>query len=520
MQVPPAFACPITGYCMLDPVMAADGNTYERVAIQQWLQHQCTSPMTRATLEFVDLYPNHEKKAEINGWRKSQKPGQPHAKAPKTNKPRLDKLTWATTPSQAVDELNSLISSVKSGSCELTKSQLNRIRGCLSADQHMWTQKVQRKFQALEGHCLGYAASSNSRESEAAGLSNLSSEDSEEVLQPFESCLNDNIQSVTDSDVTQMVPRSNQMQFDARGQMGSIRSPAKLDHSPCANQPSAQCLQTKEFEDIEQKADLRNNQTMFDITPRHTDREAEVKVSASVSARGGATLNLATNGDDSDEDFHECRDFLMGEGTTTSAVSRSPGPIALCEYDFPTNYDFPSNSSMDLEATLGQGYTGFAVDEAACATTFSESVTKTTSRDRASAPYTAASLKKQTVPELRALCSDKGLENSGRKDDLINRILSGASPFISREDSFPHTSLHRSQSEATFETLESSYGDYGARLSLDSNSRRPKRVLESDEIESATKLKHSKSVGDLHSAFADDFYIEEGFEPSALFSDL
>merc|ERR1712166_633969 len=501
MQVPPAFACPITGYCMLDPAMAADGNTYERVAIQQWLQRQRTSPMTRATLEFVDLYPNHEKKAEIDRWRKSQESGQPHAKPkpnkPRLDKPRLDKLTWATTPVQAADELNNLILLVKSGSCELTKSQLNRIRGCLTADQHMWTQKVQRKFQALEGHCLGYASSSNSRDSEGAGLSNFNSEDSEEVLQPSES---DNIQSVTDSDLTQMVPRSNQMQIDGRGQMGSIRSPAQPDHSPGANQPSAQYLQTP----------WCHGQTMFDMTPRHTDREAELKVSASVSARGGVALNLATNGGDSDEDFHECRDFLMAEGTTnTSAVSRSPGPIELCEYDFPTNYDFPANSSMDLEATLGEGYTGFAVDKPACATTFSESVTKKTSRDPVSAPYTAASLKKQTVPELRALCSDIGLELSGRKDDLINRILCGASPFISREHSFLPTSLHRSQSEATFETLESSYGDYGARLSLDSNSRRPKRVLESDEIESATKLKHSKSVGDLHSAFADDFYIED-----------
>ena len=171
-QFPSSFACPLTGLCMLNPVMAADGHTYEHAAIFHWLQHQCTSPKTGTTLDFLDLYPNHEKKAEIDAWRKSQM--KPQQSEVKKNRPRLDKLTWATTPSQAVDELEKLIEMVKANECEFSRQQLNRIRGCLSADQHMWTQKVQRKFQALEGHCLGLlqaAAPSVSTDSPLPALS-------------------------------------------------------------------------------------------------------------------------------------------------------------------------------------------------------------------------------------------------------------------------------------------------------------------------------------------------------------
>jgi len=504
MQVPSAYACPITGYCMLDPVMAADGNTYERVAIQQWLLHQRTSPMTRAALDFTDLYPNHEKKADIDVWRKSQQPGQLHAKSkPKTNRP-LYKLTWATTPGQAIDELNNLILSVNIGGCDLTKSQLNRIRGCLSRDPQVWMPKTQRKFQALEAECLRSATSSNSRDSEVAWLSNLSSEDSDEVLQPFGSCLSDQIQSATDSDVTQAVPRSNQMQFDVHNQLDSNQTPAKLLHD--SNQPLAQCLQTPWCHSHGQK--------MFDLTPPRADTAAGVSVTAAVPAR--VALDLAT---DDTEDFHECRDFLVTERNTDiqMSVASHLGPIELCE---PTNYEFPPSSSMThLEATTGDGYIGFALDEAACATTVSESVTKQASRDTASA--TAVSLKKQPFPEFGALCADTGWEPSGRQDDPNNRILNDSPPFFSPmiilNDSFPPLSLPKSQSEATFETLESSYGDDGARVPLDSNSRRPKRMLESDGIESTTKLKHSKSVGDWHSAPDDYFNIADSYYNS-LFS--
>ena len=47
---PPSFFCPITQEVMVDPVMCADGHTYERHAIERWLQEHRTSPKTNAML--------------------------------------------------------------------------------------------------------------------------------------------------------------------------------------------------------------------------------------------------------------------------------------------------------------------------------------------------------------------------------------------------------------------------------------------------------------------------------------
>lgn len=50
--------CPITQDFMRDPVMAADGQTYERSAIFKWLQSHNTSPYTGAILKSKELTPN------------------------------------------------------------------------------------------------------------------------------------------------------------------------------------------------------------------------------------------------------------------------------------------------------------------------------------------------------------------------------------------------------------------------------------------------------------------------------
>jgi hypothetical protein len=42
---------------MTDPVTTADGHTYERKAIEQWLQEHNTSPLTNQPLEHKNLVP-------------------------------------------------------------------------------------------------------------------------------------------------------------------------------------------------------------------------------------------------------------------------------------------------------------------------------------------------------------------------------------------------------------------------------------------------------------------------------
>lgn len=40
-----SFLCPITRELMTDPVVDPDGNSYERSAIENWLQEHSTSPI-------------------------------------------------------------------------------------------------------------------------------------------------------------------------------------------------------------------------------------------------------------------------------------------------------------------------------------------------------------------------------------------------------------------------------------------------------------------------------------------
>ena len=43
---------------MVDPVIAADGHTYERDAVEKWLQRSSASPVTGFKLASKELLPN------------------------------------------------------------------------------------------------------------------------------------------------------------------------------------------------------------------------------------------------------------------------------------------------------------------------------------------------------------------------------------------------------------------------------------------------------------------------------
>jgi uncharacterized protein YegL len=51
-------SCPITGQHMKDPVTTPDGNTYEKEAIEKWLENHNTEPQTRSILRINQLIPN------------------------------------------------------------------------------------------------------------------------------------------------------------------------------------------------------------------------------------------------------------------------------------------------------------------------------------------------------------------------------------------------------------------------------------------------------------------------------
>ena len=67
-RTPPSlFVCPLTYEVMTDPVVAADGFTYERAAISRWLLVAQRSPMTNKPMQRV-LVPNHALRSSIQEW--------------------------------------------------------------------------------------------------------------------------------------------------------------------------------------------------------------------------------------------------------------------------------------------------------------------------------------------------------------------------------------------------------------------------------------------------------------------
>jgi hypothetical protein len=58
-NIPDSFLCPITQEILEDPVCAADGQTYERSALEEWFRRgKRSSPLTGAPLEHINVTPN------------------------------------------------------------------------------------------------------------------------------------------------------------------------------------------------------------------------------------------------------------------------------------------------------------------------------------------------------------------------------------------------------------------------------------------------------------------------------
>ena len=58
---------------MDDPVFALDGHTYERRAIEKWLERRHTSPKTGEELTNTMLLPNHAMRSQILDWREQHR---------------------------------------------------------------------------------------------------------------------------------------------------------------------------------------------------------------------------------------------------------------------------------------------------------------------------------------------------------------------------------------------------------------------------------------------------------------
>ena len=66
-----ALLCPITLALFRDPVVAEDGHTYERKAIEEWIQRNGTSPITSSPISLQNLFPNYAIKKVIDRFENS-----------------------------------------------------------------------------------------------------------------------------------------------------------------------------------------------------------------------------------------------------------------------------------------------------------------------------------------------------------------------------------------------------------------------------------------------------------------
>ena len=64
-NIPPDYLCPISYEIMKDPVICADGNSYERCEIENWFKKNNTSPLTGLKLRNTHLIPNNTLKRAI-----------------------------------------------------------------------------------------------------------------------------------------------------------------------------------------------------------------------------------------------------------------------------------------------------------------------------------------------------------------------------------------------------------------------------------------------------------------------
>ena len=67
---PESLCCPISMELMECPVMAADGNTYDRASIEDWFSRgKKTSPLTGAPLAHLGLTPNNLVRSMVSEYR-------------------------------------------------------------------------------------------------------------------------------------------------------------------------------------------------------------------------------------------------------------------------------------------------------------------------------------------------------------------------------------------------------------------------------------------------------------------
>ena len=149
-----AHQCPITHQRMIDPVIASDGYTYEREAVQKWLKTKSTSPMTNEQMD-DRLTTNQIIKTQIKEWLDENTCLHGLRK-------QLEALhgavAMASTPTETLDALGvigKLVSRAKEENiCILSPKGVGNLRLIIKAT-HNLSEEVTNALNTLEQQCIG-----------------------------------------------------------------------------------------------------------------------------------------------------------------------------------------------------------------------------------------------------------------------------------------------------------------------------------------------------------------------------
>ena len=152
------FTCPITREIISEPVIAADGHTYDKSAIEQWIHFmqnkrmKPTSPKTGEELEHLHLIPNHNLKRLLRDMLVEGRGDALYLPDATDDKHTCsnDNVTSSTTTDHS-NHGNSNHSAKGSGSMALVREKVLNLK-CLGPNESEWNN---RSFKVTESGCIG-----------------------------------------------------------------------------------------------------------------------------------------------------------------------------------------------------------------------------------------------------------------------------------------------------------------------------------------------------------------------------
>jgi len=169
IPIPEHFICPISSEIFKDPVMASDGQTYEKKEITKWIKKQgksATSPMTGLKLKSKVLIPNHSMRSQIAAWQQNNKNGKHLEKA---FKDLVGVLMTASSSEELIRVINNISNAIQSSDKVLvTMKKLDKWTSIV--DDELLTDEAVSSFDVLKSQVL---VITNKKEIELKQLSDI-----------------------------------------------------------------------------------------------------------------------------------------------------------------------------------------------------------------------------------------------------------------------------------------------------------------------------------------------------------